>query len=266
MVCGCSFTGAVIWQYEVMRNRAVQIRKMFENSGTEFKSEQKLGDFRQHISSFWNNLSSGEKLVWTFIGLNVGVFALWRIPQLQRFMMRYFSCSPFAGHSVLSMFLSAFSHQHIFHLVCNMYVFWSFSTVSLHLLNREQMVAVFCSGAVISSFASYVLKTIRLSKVPSVGSSGALFVLLGIVCTELPNQRLTIAFIGDIIPFSFSADSGLKVLILFDVLGVVLKWQIFDHACHLGGALFGIWYAKYGKDLIWNRREKLMKAWHSIRG
>jgi hypothetical protein len=28
----------------------------------------------------WNNLSSGEKMIWTVIGLNVGVFLLWRVP------------------------------------------------------------------------------------------------------------------------------------------------------------------------------------------
>lgn len=265
MVCGCSFTGAIIWQYETMRAHANRIQTMFGNS-TNGVIYPKNFAFRRHISSMWNNLSSGEKIIWTVIGLNVGVFLLWRVPALQNFMVRNFSSSPFIGHSLTSMFLSAFSHQSGLHLFCNMYVFWSFSSISLHLLSREQMAAVFCSGAMISSLSSYISKVIASSKVPSLGASGALLTLIGIVCMEQPDSQLTIALIGDIIPFSFSASSGLKALIIFDTLGLFMGWKIFDHAAHLGGVLFGIWYVKYGREMIWGRREKVMKVWHNMRG
>jgi len=49
----------------------------------------------------WNNLSSGEKMIWTVIGLNVGVFLLWRVPHLQNFMVRNFSSSPFIGKDII---------------------------------------------------------------------------------------------------------------------------------------------------------------------
>ena len=49
----------------------------------------------------WNNLSSGEKMIWTVIGLNVGVFLLWRVPTLQNFMVRNFSSSPFIGKYII---------------------------------------------------------------------------------------------------------------------------------------------------------------------
>ena len=128
------------------------------------------------------------------------------------------------------------------------------------------MAAVFCSGAMISSLLSYFSKVIASSRVPSLGASGALLTLIGIVCMEQPDSQLTIAFIGDIIPFSFSASSALKALIIFDTLGLIMRWKLFDHAAHLGGVLFGIWYVKYGKEMIWGRREKVMKVWHNIRG
>ena len=32
----------------------------------------------------------------------------------------------------------------------------------------------------------------------------------------------------------------LKCILAFETAGVVLKWQIFDHAAHLSGALIGV--------------------------
>ncbi len=40
--------------------------------------------------------------------------------------------------------------------------------------------------------------------------SGAIMAVIGIVCSQNPDARLAIAFIGDIIPHSFSADSVSK--------------------------------------------------------
>lgn len=33
---------------------------------------------------------------------------------------------------------------------------------------------------------------------------------------------------------------GLKAIIAMDTAGLVLGWKFFDHAAHLGGALFGV--------------------------
>lgn len=37
--------------------------------------------------------------------------------------------------------------------------------------------------------------------------SGAIMAILGMVCSQFPNAQLSIAFVGDIFPHSFSADS-----------------------------------------------------------
>lgn len=34
---------------------------------------------------------------------------------------------------------------------------------------------------------------------------------------------------------------AIKAILAFDMAGVVLGWKLFDHAAHLGGALFGMW-------------------------
>lgn len=40
--------------------------------------------------------------------------------------------------------------------------------------------------------------------------------------------------------FTFSSATALKGLVLFDSLGLILKWGFFDHAAHLGGTLSGV--------------------------
>lgn len=40
--------------------------------------------------------------------------------------------------------------------------------------------------------------------------------------------------------FNFSAENAIIAIMTVDVLGVVFGWKFFDHAAHLGGALFGV--------------------------
>uniref|UniRef100_A0A5F9CFR5 rhomboid protease n=1 Tax=Oryctolagus cuniculus TaxID=9986 RepID=A0A5F9CFR5_RABIT len=64
---------------------------------------------------------------------------------------------------------------------------------------------------------------------------------------------------------SLAASNALKAIIAMDTAGRILGWKFFDHAAHLGGALFGIWYITYGHELIWKNREPLVKIWHEMR-
>ena len=64
--------------------------------------------------------------------------------------------------------------------------------------------------------------------------------------------------------FTFSAQSALLGVVAFDVAGLLMGWQQFAHAAHLGGSLFGIWYAESGHALLWGRREKWAAAWEDI--
>jgi len=57
------------------------------------------------------------------------------------------------------MVLSTFSHYSIFHLAANMYVLHNFSTLAVTTLGKEQFLALYLSSGVISSFTSYVYKT-----------------------------------------------------------------------------------------------------------
>ncbi|KAB0390166.1 hypothetical protein E2I00_012577, partial [Balaenoptera physalus] len=93
-------------------------------------------------------------------------------------------------------------------------------------------------------------------------NSGAIMTVLAAVCTKIPEGRLAIIFLP---MFTFTAGNALKAIIAMDTAGMILGWKFFDHAAHLGGALFGIWYITYGHELIWKNREPLVKIWHEMR-
>lgn len=266
VVSGSSFAGAAIWQYENMRRIAIAHTYQNQLRTSIDGFYQKAGDFRRKLNAWWSTLNSGHKVAAVAVGLNTLVFMLWRTPQFRHIMVKYFTSSPMSGAVCWSMLLSAFSHYSFTHLFVNMYVLWSFSPVVTKLFCSEETVAMYITAAMVSGFASYVHKIARCSMVPSVGASGAIMALIGAVCISMPQARLSIAFVDQLVPHSFSADSAMKCLIAFDTIGVLLGWRFFDHAGHLGGILFGIWYVKYGHKMIWKKREPLMRRWHTLRG
>ncbi|XP_025233088.1 presenilins-associated rhomboid-like protein, mitochondrial isoform X4 [Theropithecus gelada] len=175
---GCAFGSAAIWQYESLKSRVQSYFDGIKADWLDSIRPQKEGDFRKEINKWWNNLSDGQRTVTGIIAANVLVFCLWRVPSLQRTMIRYFTSNP--------------------------------------------------ASSVISNFVSYVGKVATGRYGPSLGAA-------------------------------------LKAIIAMDTAGMILGWKFFDHAAHLGGALFGIWYVTYGHELIWKNREPLVKIWHEIR-
>ncbi|XP_070983619.1 presenilin-associated rhomboid-like protein, mitochondrial isoform X2 [Oncorhynchus clarkii lewisi] len=214
------------------------------------------------INQWWNGLSEGQRTVTGIIAANAVVFCCWRVPSLQHSMIKYFTSNPASKILCFPMLLSTFSHYSFFHMAANMYVLWSFSSSIVSMLGREQFMAVYVSAGVISTMFSYVCKTASGRLGPSLGASGAIMTVLAAVCTKMPEAKLAIIFLP---MYAFSAGNALKAIVAMDTAGLVLGWRYFDHAAHLGGALFGIWYIMYGHELIWKNREPLVKVWHDLR-
>ncbi|XP_049737434.1 presenilins-associated rhomboid-like protein, mitochondrial isoform X2 [Elephas maximus indicus] len=238
---GCAFGSAAIWQYESLKSRVQSYFDGLKADWLDSIRPQKEGDFRKEINKWWNNLSDGQRTVTGIIAANVIVFCLWRVPSLQRTMIRYFTSNPAST---------------------NMYVLWSFSSSIVNILGQEQFMAVYLSAGVISNFVSYMCKVATGRYGPSLGASGAIMTVLAAVCTKIPEGRLAIILLP---MFTFTAGNALKAIIAMDTAGLILGWRFFDHAAHLGGALFGIWYITYGHELIWKNREPLVKIWHEMR-
>ncbi|XP_068945528.1 presenilin-associated rhomboid-like protein, mitochondrial isoform X3 [Petaurus breviceps papuanus] len=225
---GCAFGSAAIWQYESLKSRVQSYFDAVKADWLDSLTPQKEGNFRKQINKWWNTLSDGQRTVTGIIAANVFVFCLWRVPSLQRSMIKYFTSNPASKALCSPMLLSTFSHFSLLHMAANMYVLWSFSTSIVNILGQEQFMAVYLSAGVISTFVSYISKVATGRFGPSLGAA-------------------------------------LKAIIAMDTAGMILGWKFFDHAAHLGGALFGIWYITHGHELIWKNREPLVKIWHEIR-
>lgn len=61
--------------------------------------------------------------------------------------------------------------------------------------------------------------------------------VLGYICTQYEDSQLSILFLPML---TFKAGTAIKFILGIDVAGCVLGWKLFDHAAHLGGALFGM--------------------------
>ena len=223
----------------------------------------KAGWIRQELNKYWNQLSEGDKVFVPILALNVLVFALWRVPFLQPLMYKYFSANPQMGNKGLPMLLSAFSHISLLHLGCNMFVLHSFSDPIIHQLGKEQFVGLYLSSCVITSFFSHVSKIATGRMGSSLGASGAICTILGVFGTSFPDAQMQIVLLPF---FTFSASVGIKSLMAMDTVGILAGWQVFDHAAHLSGVLFGIWWCYQGHSIIWHKqKEHVMNWWHSIR-
>lgn len=93
------------------------------------------------------------------------------------------------------------------------------------------------TAGVVSSLTSLAHKAVVRSPVRALGASGAILGALCYVCMQIPTARLSIVFLP---MFSFPAESAVYGLIVFDLAGLLLGFRTFDHAAHLGGALFGM--------------------------
>uniref|UniRef100_A0A4W4H4M7 rhomboid protease n=1 Tax=Electrophorus electricus TaxID=8005 RepID=A0A4W4H4M7_ELEEL len=259
---GCSFGAAAIWQYESLKYRVQSYFNEVRADWLDKLRPQKHGDLRKQVNQWWNSLSEGQRSVTGIIVANALVFCCWRIPVLQHAMVKYFTSDPASKALCWPMLLSTFSHYSLLHMAANMYVLWSFSSSIVNLMGREQFMAVYLSAGVISTFVSYVCKTATGRLGPSLGASGAIMTVLAAVCTKMPEAKLAVIFLPI---YTFSAGNALKAIVALDTTGLIMGWRFFDHAAHLGGALFGMWYILYGHELIWKNREPLVKLWHNFR-
>ena len=263
----CSFGGATIWQYENMRQIAGGGSKTGSTRAEELyrtfgMNVPKAGKLRQEINKYWNQLSEGEKVLVPIVILNVIVFAMWRVPSLEVSMFKYFSANPQFSNKGLPMLLSAFSHASFLHLAVNMFVLHSFSRPIVSAIGKEQFVGLYLSSCAVTSFFSHVSKIATGRMGFSLGASGAICTVLGVFGTLVPDARMQIIFLPF---FTFSAAVGIKALMALDTAGLIAGWKMFDHAAHLSGVLFGIWWCYQGNHLIWEKREPIMNWWHKIR-
>ncbi|XP_047537832.1 presenilins-associated rhomboid-like protein, mitochondrial [Vanessa atalanta] len=259
-----SLAGCVIWEYENLRSHA---SSFLRRPGAWLNSHQKRITSQTisepgPLKKWWNSLRESEKVFYPILALNVMVFGAWRVRALQPHMIKYFCSNPSGKAQCLPMVFSTFSHYSTLHLAANMYVLYSFMPAAVASLGKEQFVAMYMSAGVVSSFASFLYKVMLNQPGLSLGASGAIMAVLSYVCMQYPDTRLSIIFLP---MYTFAAGTAIKVIMSVDLAGVILGWKFFDHAAHLGGALFGMVWCYWGNSHVWGNRDKFLQYYHSIR-
>ncbi|KAI8126908.1 mitochondrial, Presenilins-associated rhomboid-like protein [Lucilia cuprina] len=249
-----SFLGATVLEYENTRNMMLEKARQAKLGWLRKKSnhEDSWENIKRDIRRLWDQLAPGEKY------LVSGEYQQLSYISLRGTMMKYFCSNPAARTVCWPMFLSTFSHYSAFHLFANMYVLHSFSNAAILSLGKEQFLAVYLSAGVIASLSSVLYKALTLQAGLSLGASGAIMAVLAYVCAQYPDTQLSILFLPMV---TFSAGSAIN---LDAFAGCIMGWKFFDHAAHLGGAIFGLFWAFYGMDL-WQKRVPFLTMYHDWR-
>uniref|UniRef100_A0A914HMQ3 rhomboid protease n=1 Tax=Globodera rostochiensis TaxID=31243 RepID=A0A914HMQ3_GLORO len=118
--------------------------------------------------------------------------------------------------------------------------------------------AMYLSGGVFSGLLSLCNSAYVGSAITSLGASGAICAVIGYVCSKLPDLPVHIIFLP---MFSFSANYALYGLLAFETVCLLRILPLhrlvsFDHAAHIGGLLFGMYYAHYEEP-----RYRIMVNW-----
>ncbi|XP_026323650.1 presenilins-associated rhomboid-like protein, mitochondrial [Hyposmocoma kahamanoa] len=263
-VSSVSLAGCVIWEYESLRMHAANL---FKRPGSWLSAQQKkiYAHYKSEpgpVRKWWNSLKDSEKVFYPILAANVLVFCAWRVRAFQPFMVKYFCSNPSGSAVCLPMILSAFSHYSALHLAANMYVLYSFMPAAVASMGKEQFVAMYLCAGVLSSFASFLYKVSFNQPGLSLGASGAIMSVLSYVCLQFPDTKLSIIFLP---MYTFAAGSAIKVIMSIDLAGVIFGWKFFDHAAHLGGALFGMAWCHWGGTHIWGNRDKFLQYYHTLR-
>lgn len=263
-----SFMMAVILQYERIRLYAYKSLKnpeiWFNYQNDKHSSTPREKQItKKNLHSWWNSLSSGERVFLPICIVNILVFTAWRVPSLLPIMVKKFCSNPASSSPCWPMFLSTFSHYSPLHLFANMYVLHSFSAVAMSTLSPEEFIALYFSSGVIASFCSYLVKASTGKSGLTLGASGAIMGIIGFVCLKYPETKLSIIFLPWV---QFSALSAIKAMMALDMTGILMGWRVFDHGAHVGGGLAGIFWSLVGHSEIWQKRESFLKYWVKIRG
>ncbi|XP_050419614.1 presenilins-associated rhomboid-like protein, mitochondrial isoform X1 [Adelges cooleyi] len=218
------------------------------------------------LNRLWDDLKVSEKLFAAILSLNVLVFLAWQIPSYHPILYKYFTTNALARKiPVSSLLLSAFSHESPVHLFFNMVALHSFCCGVIQpwgSMSPEEFTAMYLGSCVVSSLTSIIYRRSFGLVGHSLGASGAILSVVAYFAVTHPYQKLSIIFIPGI---EFDAIKGLGGLMTLDSLGLIFKWQTFDHAAHLGGAMFGILWHKWVSKNIWENKKYIVKKWIQLK-
>lgn len=258
-----SFASYDVWR-DAQRLRAHgKVLKSFEeleNSGTR-ENARVLNGLASERPEFSDHLDiKHDRMVLTLrvIGLTIGAHIMYSVSPRMQLLFAHIPGSTLN----FTLFTSTFGHAGLLHLGVNMYGMFYLMPYAAHSpvlkASGTHLMAFYLSAGILSGLAQHIA-AIGLRRgvlTPSLGASGALFALFGIVGVSFPQTQVGII----LLPGSIRIDEALVWLALFDALGIFVRypWLNFAHASHLGGLALGVAYARYGGDWrVWRPARKV---------
>lgn len=175
------------------------------------------------------NLSS----VWFIIAVNIVLFIF---TTLYDDLIYQFGLQPASfTREPWTILTNLFIHADFFHIFANMVTFYFFGTyVSMIVGERNFLITYFLGGLLANALVLLVALTpLRDANTVTIGASGAVFALAGVLTVLRPNAKVALFFlipmplwVGVIVAF---------VLLTFLSLFIGISWE-----GHLGGLVFGI--------------------------
>lgn len=203
-----------------------------------------------------------KELVYGLIGLNVLVFLGWhsRNGKILKYITRYGLLYKDSNFNKWGMLGSAFSHQSFTHLLLNMFVLWNMGVPVAQMIGTPKFLEIYLDGAVAGSLMSILSPMVTGHRLlaPSLGASGAIFTIFGLLTYISPNVEL--AFMG--IPIPMSAWAVFMSSFGINVAGMFFRWGAIDYAGHVGGSLVAIvWGTIFQKRMEKIRQERYRWKW-----
>ncbi|MFL2633894.1 MAG: rhomboid family intramembrane serine protease [Candidatus Marisimplicoccus sp.] len=167
---------------------------------------------------------------------------LFNIPQIN--IIKFFDLHPNFEQIIMSpwsIITYSFFHIDFFHIFWNMFILYIVSDYFLSFLDNKKFLEIYFYGAILGGLlfiVSYnIFPAFENSFSPLIGSSAAVYSLLIFVCAYFPDTSINLIFFN----------VKLKNLGLFYVLLSLIQIPFSNaggNIAHLGGALYGFYYAK----------------------
>jgi membrane associated rhomboid family serine protease len=135
----------------------------------------------------------------------------------------------------------AFFHGGIMHLVFNGLMLFFFGRMAEQRLGAKRFIR-FCLAAAVSASLAFLLESALLDQIhPMLGASGVALGLIVLVAFWYPRMTILLFFV---LPMPLWVVAALAVVI--DLFMLIELPGGIAHSAHLGGALYGLLYFKYG--------------------
>ncbi|MEK6829183.1 MAG: rhomboid family intramembrane serine protease [Nanoarchaeota archaeon] len=165
------------------------------------------------------------------------------------------------GNYLWTFLTSMFMHGGFFHLFANMFSLLFIGSLVERILGRKRYFWFYMTAGLFAGLFFVLISTIPLSffsadfNTFAVGSSGAIFGLIGLLMLLTPNLPVYLMFIPIPIKMKYAAPGMLVLLWLISAAGNVS----IGNTAHLGGLIIGLVYGIYLKSKYKNKTKMIGK-------